>query len=70
MKLNQLTPASSFKSFVLPALLSIMLFSSAIPSTRYVVNFTGEWKLNEQKSDLGQFGARMAAKKNEGRIEA
>ena len=25
-------------------------------------NFSGDWKLNEQKSDLGQFGARMAPK--------
>jgi hypothetical protein len=26
------------------------------------VDFSGEWKLNEQKSDLGQFGGRGAAK--------
>jgi hypothetical protein len=26
-------------------------------------NFSGEWKLNEQKSTLGQYGGRMAAKK-------
>lgn len=25
-------------------------------------NFSGEWKLNESKSDLGQFGARMASR--------
>lgn len=25
-------------------------------------DFSGEWKLNEQKSDLGQYGARVAAK--------
>ena len=25
-------------------------------------NFSGDWKLNEQKSDLGQFGARMAVR--------
>src|SRR3712207_5925343 len=26
-------------------------------------NFSGDWKLNEQKSELGQFGGRVAAKK-------
>ena len=28
----------------------------------YSVNFSGEWKLNESKSDLGQFGGRGAAR--------
>ena len=28
----------------------------------YAVNFSGEWKLNESKSELGQFGGRGAAR--------
>ena len=36
------------------------VFTSATVIT--AVDFSGEWKLNEEKSDLGQFGGRGAAK--------
>jgi hypothetical protein len=53
---------SAFKkiSFLLA---TAVIFSSAVPPGNDVVNFSGDWKLNEQKSDLGQFGGRMAARK-------
>ncbi|HVG42208.1 MAG TPA: hypothetical protein VM888_11410 [Chitinophagaceae bacterium] len=37
--------------------------SSAATILYAAANFSGEWKLNEQKSELGQFGGRMAARK-------
>lgn len=38
------------------AAVALVLLVSAIPSGNVYVNFTGEWKLNEQKSELGEFG--------------
>ncbi len=49
------------KAFVLSAAAFITL-CSAVTVNAQKVNFSGEWKLNEQKSTLGQFGGRMAAK--------
>ena len=43
--------------FLLPAFL---LSFTAQP---YKANYGGSWKLNEQKSELGEFGARIAPKK-------
>ena len=40
---------------------SVLLFSFTKPV--YQANFSGTWALNEGKSDLGQFGARLAATK-------
>jgi hypothetical protein len=48
------------KSFFFIAAAIICICSSA--TIYYAANFTGDWKLNEQKSELGQFGGRGAAK--------
>jgi len=45
------------------ALSAIILLTSANQTGMVAVNFTGEWKLNEQKSELGEFGDRFAPKK-------
>jgi len=47
------------KKILSALVLSTILFSF----TSFQPNFTGTWKLNESKSDLGQFGARGAASK-------
>ncbi len=39
-----------------------LLFAFTTPSTDHI-NFSGTWVLNESISELGQFGARAAAKK-------
>lgn len=44
-----------FCLFILPA---AMLVSFTIPFDR--VNFSGDWKLDESKSELGEFGGRVA----------
>lgn len=49
------------KTFVLSATAFITL-CSAVTVNAQKANFSGEWKLNEQKSTLGQYGGRMAAK--------
>lgn len=41
----------------------VALFAFAFTSPVYDANFSGTWKLNEGKSDLGQFGSRGAAGK-------
>lgn len=61
MKANQTAQNLIFKSPLVLAVAVITFFCSAITPVNFAVNFTGEWKLNEQKSELGQFG-RMAAK--------
>jgi hypothetical protein len=46
------------------AFLSLVVVAAALFSFRVApANFSGTWKLNEGKSDLGQFGARGAASK-------
>jgi hypothetical protein len=42
---------------------AILLMCSAATVSAQNANFSGEWNLNEGKSDLGQFGGRMAPKK-------
>src|SRR3982750_2186663 len=42
---------------------SVFVLTTAATIIAANANFTGEWNLNEGKSDLGQFGARFAAKK-------
>lgn len=53
-------PRRLFKSTWAIGAAIIVLCTSAVAV--YNANFTGEWKLNEEKSELGQFGARMAAR--------
>ncbi len=53
------TKKQSGKSILLIAAAIICICTSA---TILSVNFTGDWKLNEQKSDLGQNNGRGAAK--------
>lgn len=50
--------ASKSVFVITAALFSICTAATVIAS----VDFSGEWKLNEQKSELGQFGGRGAAK--------
>ncbi len=51
----------SAKTLVLSAIAftTMSAFQAPLPATP---DFSGEWKLNEQKSELGQYGARMAPK--------
>ena len=51
---------SSRKSTMLIAVVILTVCTSAAVITS--LDFSGEWKLNEQKSELGQFGGRGAAK--------
>ena len=50
-----------FSKQLLVLLLAPALLSSFIPFTE-MANFAGEWKLNEGKSELGEFGGRFAAR--------
>jgi hypothetical protein len=63
MNLNQTIKSSiGKKTLVLTATAFITICSAATVSAQKA-NFSGDWKLNEGKSELGQFGGRMAAKK-------
>jgi hypothetical protein len=53
---------STFKRITF-LLVAAVIFSSAVPHHNVAINFSGDWKLNEQKSDLGEFGGRFAARK-------
>jgi hypothetical protein len=44
-------------------LITVAVFISMTMSARDVVNFSGSWILNESKSNLGEGGQRMLAKK-------
>jgi len=49
----------SFKKMLYALLIpSVVLFSFTTLAER--VNFSGDWKLDESKSELGEFGARVA----------
>lgn len=50
-----------FSKKLLPLLIipALMLSFTCLPDK---ANFTGEWKLNEEKSEFGDFGSRFAAK--------
>jgi len=62
MTSKTLTPKPFFmKKLMLASSLFLLLTSMVVIADK--PNFTGEWKLNEQKSDLGEFGARFAPKK-------
>src|SRR4028119_2021625 len=50
------------KTFVL-SVAAFTTLCSAVTVHAQKANFSGEWKLNEEKSTLGQYGGRMAAKK-------
>lgn len=63
MQFVQLFRSSVVSKWSCFAAFTFILLCSAIPSQKAVVDFSGEWKLNEQKSELGQFGERMAARK-------
>jgi hypothetical protein len=51
------------KSTRLLLLLLLPAFLVSFSGTPYKANFSGTWKLNESKSDLGEFGGRFAARK-------
>ena len=42
---------------------AVLLICSAATTIVLVADFSGQWTLNEQKSELGQYGGRMAPKK-------
>lgn len=54
------TKLNSGKSIFIIGAAAICICTSATVANS--VDFSGEWKLNESKSDLGQFGGRGAAK--------
>jgi hypothetical protein len=51
---------SGKSTFILGA--AILCFCTSATVMAYVVNFSGDWKLNESKSQLGEFGGRGAAR--------
>ena len=55
--MKRLTLKKTLILFILPAI----LFSFSTRPDKS--NFTGSWKLNEDKSELGEFGARFAPRK-------
>lgn len=63
MKIYQTLQKLTFRNSVLFATAAMILLCSAMPYDNVAVNFSGEWKLNEQKSELGEFGGRFAPKK-------
>jgi len=63
MKIYQKLQKISSGSTLLLTVAAVILFSSAMQSNNVAVNFSGEWKLNEQKSELGEHGGRFAPKK-------
>lgn len=62
MHISQFTkkPATKKTAFLTAAAFAFICISAAIVDKS---NFTGEWTLNEKKSDLGEFGARFTPKK-------
>ena len=58
-----LTTMTAFRKFSIFLSAAILLVCSAATVSAQNANFTGEWNLNEGKSDLGQYGGRMAPKK-------
>ena len=49
----------SRKSFLTLLTMAVVMFS-AFTVTAQKANFTGDWKLDESKSELGEFGGRVA----------
>lgn len=62
MKIYQIVHNLTSGNTIMSATAAIVFLCSAVIPSNYAVNFSGEWKLNEQKSDLGQFGGRMAGR--------
>ena len=60
MNIYQTLRRQSRKATIVIAAAILCICTSA--TIIYSVNFSGEWKLNESKSELGQFGGRGAAK--------
>lgn len=60
MNMYQTLRRQSRKSTI--AITAIIFFICTSATVINSVNFSGEWKLNESKSDLGQFGGRGAAR--------
>ena len=52
----------SFKKLASFLFLAVLLFSFR-PAQTFQTDFSGTWKLNESKSELGQYGARGVASK-------
>lgn len=61
MKVYQTVQKRSASNTFVIATAAIVFLCSAFVRVNYAVNFSGEWKLNEQKSELGERG-RMAAR--------
>ncbi len=57
MNIYQTLRKHSGKSSLFIAAAVLCIFTSATV-IKFVVNFSGDWKLNESKSELGQFGGR------------
>jgi hypothetical protein len=55
--MNKHIPAKLLLLLLLPA------FIISFTAKPYKANYTGTWKLSESKSDLGEFGARIAPQK-------
>ncbi|MFL5809484.1 MAG: hypothetical protein ACJ749_08175, partial [Flavisolibacter sp.] len=61
MNISQLKNHAFKRTIVLAT--AFFVLCSAVPRIFTNADFSGEWKLNEGKSDLGQFGGRGAARK-------
>ena len=61
MNISQLTNRTLKRTAVLAT--AFVILCSAVPRIFTNADFSGEWKLNEGKSELGQFGGRGAARK-------
>ena len=63
MSINQTIKNTFAKKTLVLSVAAFTTLCSAITVNAQKPNFSGEWKLNEEKSTLGQYGGRMAAKK-------
>ena len=60
---HTLTTMTSIKKMSITLTAAFVLICSAATVNAQNANFAGDWTLNEGKSELGQFGGRMAPKK-------
>jgi hypothetical protein len=63
MAINQTIKNTFGKATAVLSSATFITLATAVSANAQKANFAGEWKLNEQKSELGQFGGRFAAKK-------
>lgn len=63
MSINQTIKNTFGKKTLVVTATAFVAICSAATANAQQANFSGDWRLNEQKSTLGQFGGRMAAKK-------